>query len=193
MLRERAVAQQRLDVGLCAVALVPGKAVGGEFFTQCRHEGVAGYLGDDAGGGNRKTAAVAPDDGRGGAGEAIDRQPVHQRMLRQRRQVEQCPAHGQVGGLPDIMPVDFGGVRHTHADFHQGLGAQQVEKILPLVRGQLFGIGQFGQAARGLRLQRCAGKDYRGGDDRTGQRTAPGFIHAGQAAAAAFPELAFKS
>ncbi len=189
----RAFAQKGLDMGLGAIALVPGKTVGGKLFAQFRHQGVACNLGDDAGGGNREAAPVAVDNRGVGAGEIIHRQSVHQRVLRQRRQLEQGPAHGQMRGLADIVAVNFRGVRQAHADFHAGGGMEEVGKMLPLAGRQLLGVGQTCQAFRRFRLQPGAGANYRGGHYRAGQGAASGFVHAGQAAVTAFPPLAFKS
>lgn len=154
-----------------AIALVCGKSVSRIVQIQFAHQAVAGNLGNDRGGGDRKAEGIPLFDGLLGDGgfngaDAVDQQEIgNGGKLRDRLQ------HGLPCGLQDIDPVDHLGPDDADAD-RRGLLHDQVEQAFPCLRGQLFGVVNLGQAQS---LRQDDGSRYH----RAGQGAAAGLVDTG--------------
>ena len=71
------------------------------------HDVVAGYLGDDAGGGNRERDRIALYDAVVRVGKIAERKAVDEAVVGRIAEAFDRAAHGEVGGLQDVDSVDF--------------------------------------------------------------------------------------
>jgi len=165
-------------VGGGAVAFVLGEIVFGPLFVMLAHEAVAGDLGEDAGGGDGETFAVALDDGGLRRGERGHGAAVHQRVRGRRGKLSEDGVHRAMGGLEDVDVVDDPGVDDADAEMNFRLRMNGGEEFLADFLGELLGVIEaskgFGEAI-GNPLRR---QHRRRRHNRPGKRAAPGFINA---------------
>lgn len=121
----------------------------------------------------------------------MERQAVDQHVFRRRPQPGQGEVHGAMGRAQDIDLIDQGSVdlRDGIMDF-RARGQFREEE---LARGgrQLLGIVDLLQRLGQAVANPVGGEDDGGGEDRSRQRPAAGFIHAGDAGHAAFEQFEF--
>ena len=90
-----------------AVTLVLAEAIFRKLGAEVTHHPVARDLGDDAGGGNAQTVAIAVDDGRLWKWEWKNRKAVDQDVLWRHRERRESNAHRLMRCPQNIDPVDL--------------------------------------------------------------------------------------
>jgi len=170
----RAMDFEALEVKAGGIAFVLGKTVRWVFGIEAEHDAITGDLGKDAGGGDALALAVAFDDGGVRNGKWADGQAVDEGVLGQRRKGADSTPHGLVGGAEDVDAVDLVVLddRDGPADI-RARGEREVD-LLALAGGQLLGVVDTGMAE-------AVRQDDGGGDHRASQRSAAGFVDAGNA------------
>src|SRR5256885_15176364 len=108
--RARTVLLQGGEMPRGAVALMQGKSVSRKPTVVFEHQSVARDLGQNARGGDRKTARVAFDQRGLRKTQRLHDQAVHQHVVRRRLQSRQSLAHGLMRRLQDVNGVDGLGV-----------------------------------------------------------------------------------
>lgn len=154
------------------IAFVAGEAILRILCIQLAHQTISGDFGNDACRGDAQAQPVAADQ----CG-VLDRQtaygkPVDQGMIRCSGEIRHGSGHGEVRGVQNVQPVDFlhGGLGHGPLDLRsRGQGAV---KLFTFGRGELFRIGQAVESG-------VARQNDRSRHNRTCQRAASGFVHAG--------------
>jgi len=171
-------AADRLTMGLGRISDVGLPTVAGVAGCEPAHDPVARHLGDDRSGGDREAERIAFDDG---LHLAIDR--------RSDAAVNECdigvdPEHGhgarhrQQRRAQDVDAVYFVHARRADPDASgaaSGATSQRPIAVLALFDGEYLRIVE----PIAQRLGEAAGiENYRGRDDRSGERPAPGLIDA---------------
>ncbi len=139
--RRGPVLAQRGQMGRRRVALVAVEAVQRVAPVQGHHFRVAGHLGEDRCGGDRRHPAVALDHRFGGTGEHRAPITVHQHRVHVNSQGFHRPHHGQMGGVVNVQTVDLVGLGAAQGPA-QGALADGRGEPLPARRGELLGIRQ---------------------------------------------------
>lgn len=154
-----------------AVALVLVEAVLGIQGMQAQQVGVARRLGQDGRGGDRRHQRIALDHGLHGAAQLGRLVAVDHGQFRRHGQAGHGALHRQHGGAQDVQAVDF---LHAGAGHEPGqrLGADLHRQRFALLGLEHLGVGQA--VDRPVRVQ-----DDGGRIDRSGQRSATGFVDAG--------------
>ena len=132
---------------------------------------IAGDLGQDGGGGDRRVGGVPADQGPAqhrqlGAAIAVDVRPIE--GVASVEQGEHGASHGEHRGVQDIELVDLGDARLGNRPA-RGVLANLVEQRLAAALGELLGIVEQSDRAGGV-------EDHGGGNHGTGERTAPGLV-----------------
>jgi len=115
-----AVLAQALQVLGGGVAFVAREAVLRVLRIQVRKEPVPGDFGDDGGGGDGSTEAVALDQRCVGHRQTLDRQSIDQGVVRQGREGGDGLGHGAMGGAQDVQPIDEAGTDDPDAVLARG-------------------------------------------------------------------------
>ena len=102
----RSLADEGGIVAARPVPLVPREPVAREACVHLVADPVARHLGHDRCGGDGRGDGVAVDDRPLRVGRLADGQGVDQQVVRRLGQVGQRLAHGELGGLQDVDPVD---------------------------------------------------------------------------------------
>lgn len=180
----RAMYAQCPPVLCAAIPLVVREAVFREFFMESVHLAVSGHFGEYGCGRNGERNGIAVDHGGltvwtpGYAGA------VHKNAIGWDAKPLDGTAHGEIGGLQDIDAVDFFRRSLANAMGNSDFGDPRV-KARPPVRREYLGVVQAGN-------HDIPGKNHRGGDDRTGQRSASGFVDTRNVAKAPLVQLLFQ-
>jgi hypothetical protein len=172
------------------VAFVDGEAVSWVEAIEFDHALIAKDLGDDAGGGDAVAAAVALDKGGMRHGQGGDRQTIDQGMNGSGFESLEGAAHGGVGGPQDVHGVDRGRIDFGDCEGNM-MRAQPLEERFAPGRLDLFGIVESQEIIGQAPFDPAVGEDEGDGDDRSGQRTASGFIDTGEGGEATGQERPF--
>jgi len=175
------------------VTFVAGKTVAGILAVKLHHQAVAGYFGENAGGGDGIAQGVAGHDGGLREGKSLDAEAIHQNVLGRRIQSGQRQVHGAMGRLENVDLINERRVHLGDAEANFRAGNQPGVKNLPPPRGKQFAIvdllQSFGQAPQN---PICREND-RCGHDRPGQGTAARFVHPGDASETLAQKFRFKT
>ena len=184
MQRSGAQAAERFEVNGRAIAFMLGETVAGEIGVEAVEAIVAMGFGEDGGGRNGNAARVAFDE-RLLFDEDVELHGVDQKIVRNDGELLKSGGHGLAAGLIDIPGVDARGI-----DFGDGPG----ERVFANAKGEFgaavsrefFGIVQTDDAALGI-------ENDGGGNDRTEERAAAGFVNASDARPAEFARGSLKT
>jgi hypothetical protein len=165
---------QRRQVRRGAVSLVAREVITRTGPIELAHQRIAVCLGQDRGGadrGHRRIAAHHCLDAAAEIGERRSAIAVDLHVRRAHREAEQCAAHGEQRRFEDIDRVDLGA---PGAADRPGERARADQRREPLARRltQRLGIAQTLDGTGRI-------ENHRRGDDRTGERSATGLVHAG--------------
>ena len=156
-------------VGFGRVSLVPVEPVDGELFVVFRHDSVPVNLGHHGGGRYGNAEGIPLDDGLlryvGRDGEFS----VDEQVLGLDTQVFHGDCHGKQGCLQDVDAVDFFGGHDADPDCDRFF-EDQVVKMISFLWGEFFGVGEPG-------FWKVFGKNDCGGNHRSRQRPASGFVY----------------
>ena len=154
------------------IALVLGEAIAWMDGVELAHQAVARGLGEDRGGADGCLTCVTADDRTCWTGQGLGQAvAVDQGEGGRNRQRDQCTGHADQGCAEDIEAFDFIDIHGDHRP-RQRACADARGEILALRFTEDFRIGEAGNGATRV-------EDDRGNDDGAGQRSATGFIDAG--------------
>lgn len=156
----------------CWVAFVSAKSVFGKPGVEFVHRPVALDFCDDACSGDAQAEAVPADQCRVGARKIRDRQSVNQRVRRADGEREERAAHREVGSTQDVHFVNLAGLAAGARPEYVGIRCQPRMERFPLARAELLGVVK-------ARKQKSRRQNDCGGNDRTGERAAPGLVNPG--------------
>ncbi len=163
------------------VPLVPRKPVAREARVHLVADPVSGDLGHDRCGGDGRRDGVAIDDRPLRVRRLADGQGVDEQVVRRLGEVGQRLAHGELGGLQDVDPVDD---LHLDTADTECVGASHdllVQRLPPAAWEDL--------AVPKATDPRTCGQDDSRRDDRTGQGSASDLVQAGNPAKAGPTQL----
>ncbi len=164
-----------------AVALVLREPVPGVPGVELDQEPVPRHLRDDRGRGDRRGALVAPGDGGPGDVEVGQGVAVHDHVVGADRESGHGIAHRAEGRPQDVHFVDDLLRRAADPD-RDGLVHDAREELLPLRGCELLRIVETGK------FEIFSGEDDGRGDDRPGQRSSAGLVHARDVTRALLPQ-----
>src|SRR5215467_2425132 len=181
--RRRPQLFEELKMVRSAVALVLGEAVTGVLVIISGHDSVAGHLGENRGGGDAETLAIATDDMSLWDRKAGNLAAINQDMFRRPLKGGQRALDGAHGCPIDDEAVDLLDLRDPEAEGKRAFADLAVQ-FLALFGEQLLGIVHAPD--EGFRP-----KYHRGGDHRTRHRPDPRLIDSRDRLDAGTPEFAF--
>lgn len=168
-----AVDAEAFEVVGCSVSFVFRESILRKVFVELHHEPVPGDFRNDAGGSNRETDGVAADKCCVWHRQASDWESVHQGMIHVAEVFERF-AHGEVGGIQNVEAIDVRGLDSRDRPAAHLAGCELFEKNLPAAGSQFLGIIK---SIGGHSIIEPEGS----GNNRSCQRTSPGFVDAGHA------------
>ena len=142
------------------------------------HQPVSKHLRHDRGAADHIAEPIAANDRPARGADGRGDRPVHQDEVGWAGQLKDGLPHRQQARLQDVVSVDLLGARE--AESHIRMLQDNVKGPRPLPGRQTFAVVDAGGKA-------LPTKDDRRGDNRTRPWTAPGFIHASDAAEALGP------
>lgn len=187
-----AVVAEGFEVLGSGVALVIRETVLGEKVVVFGHEAIAGDLGEDAGGRDGEAFGVAIDDRGLGATDGEDVGPVDEGVVRNEGEFQHGFVHGAEGSLQDVDGVDDFDIDGGDGGTDLAGGGKELEKFFALLFVELLGIVQALEFAWEAFLNPFAGEAHDGGDNRSGERAAAGFVSTGDAGATALEAITFE-
>lgn len=159
---------------LGAVALVLAETIFGKTRAKFTHNPIARDLGDDAGGRDGETIAIAFDDGGLGQREGRNGKPIDENVFRRKGERRERRAHGAVGRTQNVDPVDLDVIDNADGPRDFAVADKIDINFFAKFGRELFGVVQFP-------VTKFLGKNHGRGHDRSGERAAPGFIDSGNA------------
>src|SRR4029077_12702964 len=170
--RARAEFMESQQVQFRSVTFVLAEAILRELDAKVTHHPVARYLGDDAGGCNAQTDAVAIDNRSLRKRKRNDGQPIDQDVLRRIDQSRDRQAHRSMARAQNVDAIDLDGIDNANGPSDFGVGHQLRINFLPQLRCKLFRIVQ-------TTMTKFSRKNYCSSHNRTRQRPPTNLINPG--------------